>query len=82
MVAVVWWKRAGVLTDRRVIIRVLIGLWIFALGISVPNSVFWTTFWSEQDPKFLMCACKHPLPRDVSYVCLINIYKLIIFSNN
>uniref|UniRef100_A0A673K8I2 G-protein coupled receptors family 1 profile domain-containing protein n=1 Tax=Sinocyclocheilus rhinocerous TaxID=307959 RepID=A0A673K8I2_9TELE len=55
MVAVVWWKHAGVLTDRRVIIRVLIGLWIFALGISVPNSVFWTTFWSEQEPKFLMC---------------------------
>uniref|UniRef100_A0A8C1Q5L8 G-protein coupled receptors family 1 profile domain-containing protein n=1 Tax=Cyprinus carpio TaxID=7962 RepID=A0A8C1Q5L8_CYPCA len=45
MVAVVWWKHAGVLTDRRVIIRVLIGLWILALGISVPNSVFWTTFW-------------------------------------
>uniref|UniRef100_A0A8C2AJN5 G-protein coupled receptors family 1 profile domain-containing protein n=1 Tax=Cyprinus carpio TaxID=7962 RepID=A0A8C2AJN5_CYPCA len=65
MVAVVWWKHAGVLTDRRVIIRVLIGLWILALGISVPNSVFWTTFWSEQEPKVLMCACKHPLPRDV-----------------
>ncbi|XP_043078364.1 leukotriene B4 receptor 1 [Puntigrus tetrazona] len=65
MVAVVWWKQAGVLTDRKVIIRVLIGLWIFALGLSVPNSVFWTTFWSAQEPKFLMCACKHPLPRDV-----------------
>uniref|UniRef100_A0A672M6B0 G-protein coupled receptors family 1 profile domain-containing protein n=1 Tax=Sinocyclocheilus grahami TaxID=75366 RepID=A0A672M6B0_SINGR len=70
MVAVVWWKHVGVLTDRRVIIRVLIGLWIFALGISVPNSVFWTTFWSEQEPKFLMCARKHPLPQDVSYHCL------------
>uniref|UniRef100_A0A672TD40 Leukotriene B4 receptor 1-like n=1 Tax=Sinocyclocheilus grahami TaxID=75366 RepID=A0A672TD40_SINGR len=32
MVAVVWWKHAGVLTDRRAIIRVLVGLWIFALG--------------------------------------------------
>uniref|UniRef100_A0A672M844 G-protein coupled receptors family 1 profile domain-containing protein n=1 Tax=Sinocyclocheilus grahami TaxID=75366 RepID=A0A672M844_SINGR len=31
MVAVVWWKHVGVLTDRRVIIRVLIGLWIFLL---------------------------------------------------
>ncbi|KAI2650809.1 Leukotriene B4 receptor 1 [Labeo rohita] len=65
MVAVVWWKHAGVLTDRKVMIRVLVGLWIFALGISVPNSVFWTTFSSEQEPKFLLCACKHPQPRDV-----------------
>uniref|UniRef100_A0A671TFK4 G-protein coupled receptors family 1 profile domain-containing protein n=1 Tax=Sinocyclocheilus anshuiensis TaxID=1608454 RepID=A0A671TFK4_9TELE len=54
MVAVVWWKHSGVLTDWRLIIRVLIGLWSFALGISVPNSVFWTTFWSEHEPKFLM----------------------------
>uniref|UniRef100_A0A672M3E0 G-protein coupled receptors family 1 profile domain-containing protein n=1 Tax=Sinocyclocheilus grahami TaxID=75366 RepID=A0A672M3E0_SINGR len=83
MVAVVWWKHVGVLTDRRVIIRVLIGLWIFALGISVPNSVFWTTFWSEQEPKFLMCARKHPLPQDVSYVFLLGFlmpYGLIISS--
>uniref|UniRef100_A0A671KUP3 Leukotriene B4 receptor 1-like n=1 Tax=Sinocyclocheilus anshuiensis TaxID=1608454 RepID=A0A671KUP3_9TELE len=43
MVAVVWWKHAGVLTDRRAIIRVLVGLWIFALGISVPNSLFFSS---------------------------------------
>ncbi|XP_073699798.1 leukotriene B4 receptor 1 [Garra rufa] len=65
MVSVVWWKTAGVLTDRRAIIRVLVGLWIFALVISIPNSVFWTTFRSEREPMFLLCACKHPQPRDV-----------------
>uniref|UniRef100_A0A8C1ARC7 G-protein coupled receptors family 1 profile domain-containing protein n=1 Tax=Cyprinus carpio carpio TaxID=630221 RepID=A0A8C1ARC7_CYPCA len=31
MVAVVWWNHAGVLTERRAIIRVLVGLWIFLL---------------------------------------------------
>uniref|UniRef100_A0A9J8B6J5 G-protein coupled receptors family 1 profile domain-containing protein n=1 Tax=Cyprinus carpio carpio TaxID=630221 RepID=A0A9J8B6J5_CYPCA len=65
MVAVVWWNHAGVLTERRAIIRVLVGLWIFALGISVPNPVFYTTFRSELEPTFLMCSCKHPQPRHV-----------------
>ncbi|XP_026091199.1 leukotriene B4 receptor 1-like [Carassius auratus] len=65
MVAVVLWNHAGVLTDRRAIIRVLVGLWIFALGISIPNPVFWTTFRSELEPTFLMCVCKHPQPRHV-----------------
>lgn len=66
MVVVVWRKHAGVLTDRRALIRVLVGLWILALCISVPNSVSWTTFRRKQEPKFVACACKHSQPRDVS----------------
>ncbi|ROL40911.1 Leukotriene B4 receptor 2 [Anabarilius grahami] len=65
MVVVVWRKHAGVLRDRRALIRVLVGLWILALCVSVPNSVFWTTFRSEQEPKTVACACKHSQPRDV-----------------
>ncbi|KAK7127052.1 hypothetical protein R3I94_018287 [Phoxinus phoxinus] len=64
MVAVVWRKHAGVLTDRRMIIRVLVALWILALCMSVPNSVFWTTFRREQEPKIVACACRHSHPRD------------------
>ncbi|XP_067252951.1 leukotriene B4 receptor 1 [Chanodichthys erythropterus] len=65
MVVVVWRKHAGVLRDRRALIQVLVGLWILALCVSVPNSVFWTTFRSENEPKFVACACKHSQPQDV-----------------
>ncbi|TRY92929.1 hypothetical protein DNTS_024365 [Danionella cerebrum] len=66
MVAIVWRRNSGsVFTDRKAIVRMLVGLWIISLGMSVPYSVFWTTFRKEQEPKVVVCACKHPQPRDV-----------------
>nr|XP_017208775.1 leukotriene B4 receptor 1-like isoform X1 [Danio rerio] len=65
MVAIVLRKHAGVLTEQRTIIKVLEGVWILSLGVSVPYSVFWTTFREEQEPAIVICACKHLQAQDV-----------------
>ncbi|XP_051575027.1 leukotriene B4 receptor 1-like [Myxocyprinus asiaticus] len=65
LVAIVWPKSAGVLTDRRMVMRVLVVLWVLALGLSMPPLVFRTTTESSKEPQSLMCNCEHPKPQHV-----------------
>ncbi|KAK7171209.1 hypothetical protein R3I94_001215 [Phoxinus phoxinus] len=43
LVAIVWPKRVAAVTNPKVLRRVLVGLWVLALGLSVPVLVFRTT---------------------------------------
>lgn len=62
LVAIVWPKRVGALSNRRTILRLLIVLWILALGLSVPPLFFRI----ESDPEGQkVCHCKHSKPQYV-----------------
>ncbi|XP_073715898.1 leukotriene B4 receptor 2a [Misgurnus anguillicaudatus] len=63
LVAVVWPKRVGALSNRGTVLRMLIGLWILALGLSVPPLIF--RMESDTVPEIIVCECKHPKPRYV-----------------
>ncbi|XP_051992893.1 leukotriene B4 receptor 2a [Xyrauchen texanus] len=59
LVAIVWPKRAGALTERRMVMRALVVLWVLALGLSMPPLVFRTTAENPKEPQSLPCECKH-----------------------
>ncbi|XP_016365063.1 leukotriene B4 receptor 1-like [Sinocyclocheilus rhinocerous] len=63
LVAIVWPKRVGALTNRRTLTQVLAGLWVLALGLSVPVLVFRTTKEVSREPQSLVCDCHHPRPQ-------------------
>lgn len=63
LVAIVWPKRVGALTDRRTLTRVMVGLWVLALGLSAPVLVFRSI---RGEPQNLVCDCHHPQPQYVS----------------
>ncbi|XP_048041347.1 leukotriene B4 receptor 2a [Megalobrama amblycephala] len=69
LVAIVWPKRVAALTDHKALTRVLVGLWVLALGLSVPVLVFrttngnGTTTGNSEGP--FVCDCKHPQPQYV-----------------
>ncbi|RXN24328.1 leukotriene B4 receptor 1-like protein [Labeo rohita] len=62
LVAIVWPKRVGALTERRMLRRLLAGLWLLALGLSTPVLVFRTII-SSNDNQSLVCDCQHPKPQ-------------------
>ncbi|XP_051567957.1 leukotriene B4 receptor 1-like isoform X3 [Myxocyprinus asiaticus] len=59
LVAIVWPKRPGALTERRMVMRALVVLWVLALGLSMPPLVFRTTAENPKEPQSLPCECKH-----------------------
>ncbi|XP_052458906.1 leukotriene B4 receptor 1-like [Carassius gibelio] len=72
LVAIVWPKRVGMLTNHRMVTRVLAGLWVLALGLSAPALVFRTTKVSNKtlqvsnetlkvsnETPSIQCYCKH-----------------------
>ncbi|XP_016104653.1 leukotriene B4 receptor 1-like [Sinocyclocheilus grahami] len=59
LVAIVWPKRIGALTNRRMLSRVLAGLWVLALGLSAPVLVFRTTTEDKKEPLKFVCDCQH-----------------------
>lgn len=63
LVAIVWPKRVGALSNRRTVLRLLTVLWILALGLSVPPLFFRTESRSESQ---IVCDCKHSKPQYVS----------------
>uniref|UniRef100_A0A671QPL0 Leukotriene B4 receptor 1-like n=1 Tax=Sinocyclocheilus anshuiensis TaxID=1608454 RepID=A0A671QPL0_9TELE len=63
LVAIVCPKRVGALMDRRTVTQVLAGLWVLALGLSVPVLVFRTTKEVSREPQSLVCYCHHPQPQ-------------------
>ncbi|XP_057199348.1 leukotriene B4 receptor 2a [Triplophysa rosa] len=60
LVAIVWPKRVGALSNRRTVLRLLIVLWILALGLSVPTLFFRIESGSESQK---VCDCKHSKPQ-------------------
>lgn len=70
LVAIVWPKRVAAVTDPRAITRVLVGLWVLALGLSVPVLVFRTTIsFSGNNTTSFVCDCYHTQPQYVSLCC-------------
>uniref|UniRef100_A0A8C1NSG8 Leukotriene B4 receptor 2a n=1 Tax=Cyprinus carpio TaxID=7962 RepID=A0A8C1NSG8_CYPCA len=63
LVAIVWPKHVGLLTDRRTLTQLLAGLWVLALGLSVPVLVFRDTKEVRREPQSFLCDCHHPQPR-------------------
>uniref|UniRef100_A0A8C1T6W7 Leukotriene B4 receptor 2a n=1 Tax=Cyprinus carpio TaxID=7962 RepID=A0A8C1T6W7_CYPCA len=62
LVAIVWPKRVGALTNRRMLTWVLAGLWVLALGLSAPVLVFRTineTLKVNNETPSIECDCKH-----------------------
>lgn len=71
LVAIVWPKHVGLLTDRRTLTQLLAGLWVLALGLSVPVLVFRDTKEVRREPQSFLCDCHHPQPRYVSLLYII-----------
>lgn len=65
LVAIVWPKHVGALSNRRTVLRLLIVLWILALGLSAPPLFFRTD--SDLGSQ-KVCHCKHPKPQYVSQI--------------
>ncbi|XP_077083273.1 leukotriene B4 receptor 2a [Siphateles boraxobius] len=63
LVAIVWPKRVSVVTDPRALTRVLVGIWVLALGLSVPVLVFRTT--EVNTTESAVCDCNHTQPQYV-----------------
>ncbi|XP_039505311.1 leukotriene B4 receptor 2a [Pimephales promelas] len=63
LVAIVWPKRVAAVTDPRALTRVIVGLWVLALGLSVPVLVFRTTEGTSEEN--LVCDCNHTKPQYV-----------------
>ncbi|XP_059361806.1 leukotriene B4 receptor 2a [Carassius carassius] len=65
LVAIVWPTHVGTLTNRRMLTRVLAGLWVLALGLSAPVLVFRTikdsnkTLQVSNETRSIGCYCKH-----------------------
>ncbi|XP_056091629.1 leukotriene B4 receptor 2a [Rhinichthys klamathensis goyatoka] len=64
LVAIVWPKRVAAVTDPRALTRVMVGLWVLALGLSVPVLVFRTT--ERNTTENLVCDCNHTKPQYVA----------------
>ncbi|KAA0722949.1 Leukotriene B4 receptor 1 [Triplophysa tibetana] len=60
LVSIVWPKRLGALSNRRTVLRLLIVLWILALGLSVPTLIFRIESVSESQK---VCYCEHQKPQ-------------------
>ncbi|XP_051757002.1 leukotriene B4 receptor 2a [Ctenopharyngodon idella] len=73
LVAIVWPKHIAAVTDRKALTRVLVGLWVLALGLSVPVLVYrkvtptgnGTATGNGTEPQSFVCGCTHPQPRYV-----------------
>ncbi|XP_067308193.1 leukotriene B4 receptor 2a isoform X2 [Pseudorasbora parva] len=63
LVAIVWPKRVAALTERKALTRVLAGLWVLALGLSVPVLVFRSTEENMTETQNIICECKHKEPK-------------------
>ncbi|KAL1272023.1 hypothetical protein QQF64_031039 [Cirrhinus molitorella] len=63
LVAIVWPKRVGALTERKMLTRVLAVLWVLALGLSAPVLVFRATKEVNKESQSLVCDCLHPQPQ-------------------
>ncbi|XP_018962156.1 leukotriene B4 receptor 1-like [Cyprinus carpio] len=63
LVAIVWAKRVGALTNRRMLTRVLVGLWVLALGLSAPVLVFRALKVRNEtvnvSNEIILCNCQH-----------------------
>lgn len=68
LVAVVFPRKARVLTSKKVVRRVILGMWVLVLLISIPSLVFRDVDIdkNEYNKTRLVCAPKHTLPRHVS----------------
>ncbi|TKS79451.1 Epimerase family protein SDR39U1 [Collichthys lucidus] len=69
LVAVVFPKKARVLTSKKVVRRVILGMWVLVLLISIPSLVFRDVDIdkNEYNKTRLVCAPKHTLPRHVRF---------------
>lgn len=63
LVAIVWPKRTATVTNPKALTRVLVGLWVLALGLSVPVLVFRTTGITKD---LAVCDCNHTQPQYVA----------------
>lgn len=59
LVAIVWPKRVGAKTERKMLTRVLVGLWVLALGLSAPVIAFRNITSTSQKPEKFVCDCIH-----------------------
>ncbi|KAE8290595.1 Leukotriene B4 receptor 1 [Larimichthys crocea] len=69
LVAVVFPRKARVLTSKKVVRRVILGMWVLVLLISIPSLVFRDVDIdkNEYNKTRLVCAPKHTLPRHVRF---------------
>ncbi|TRZ00572.1 hypothetical protein DNTS_004494 [Danionella cerebrum] len=60
LIAILWPKRVGAMTERKTIMRLLVVVWILALGLSTPVLFFRTITKGVKEPQSLVCHCQHP----------------------
>lgn len=60
LVVIVWPKRVGAKTERKMLTRVLVVLWVLALGLSAPVLAFRNILSDSKKPEKFVCDCIHP----------------------
>ena len=81
LVAVLWPLKLSSVASKKIVTRVIAGLWVSVILIAIPSVVFREVIKKHDDEQdtILVCTPKHDLPREVSSHELLEIAPIVFF---
>ena len=82
LVAVVWPLKLSSVASRKIVMRVIVGMWVLVILIAIPSVVFREVIKKHDDEQdtILVCTPKHDTPREVSGHELLDMVLIVFFQ--